>query len=241
MLIRLENPKILYEVVGIISELVLEVRLNASKEGLSILAIDPANVAMVLFSMPASAFSRLDVDKPEVLGVSLESLKAVLRRIRAGSVLTITKAENELKLEIEDKIKREFNLALIDIETTEKPVPNLEFTSKIEMASQDFSEVIEDCSVVAESCSFISEPNVFVIEARGNLNSFKSEFKDGINIESEKSVSKYSLEYLQKMIKASRLSEKACINFSTDYPLRLDFNNNLVSLSFILAPRVETE
>jgi len=242
MLLKLDHPKLFSEIVGIISELVLEVRLKVSKEGLSLIAIDPANVAMVSFKLPNTAFSEIDVDNKEVLGVSLESLKAVLRRIKAGSVLVITKEENELKLLIKDRVTKEFNLALIDVEGEEKEIPNLEFTSKIEMSSLDFSEAIEDCAVVADSCSFITDSNKFLIQARGSLNSFKSEFSsDELNIVAEDAHSKYSLEYLQKMIKATKLTEKLKINFSNDYPLKLEFTTPFIELFFILAPRVESE
>jgi proliferating cell nuclear antigen len=242
MLLRLDNPKIFSEIINIISDLVLEVRLKVTREGLNIIAIDPANVAMILFKLPSSAFSQLEVEQDEILGISLDSLKAVLRRVKAGSVLTITKHENELRLQIQDKINREFNLALIEIEGEEKEIPNLSFISKVEMTSLDFAEAIEDCTVVADSCSFISAPDKFNIKAKGSLNSFSSEFSsDEINLEAEEATSKYSLEYLQKMVKATKLTDKIKINFGTDYPLRLDFHTPLVELSFILAPRVETE
>jgi proliferating cell nuclear antigen len=242
MLLKLDHPKLFSEIIGIISELVLEVKLKVSKEGLSIIAIDPANVAMVSFKLPNTAFSELEIEGKEVLGVSLESLKAVLRRIHSGSILIITREENELKLQIKDKVTREFNLALIDVEGEEKEIPNLEFSSKIEMSSLDFSEAIEDCSVVADSCSFVSEADKFVIQAKGSLNSFKSEFSsDELNIQAETANSKYSLEYLQKMIKATKLTDKVKINFSNDYPLRLDFVTPFIELSFILAPRVDSE
>ena len=242
MLLKLDNPKILSEIVNIISELVLEVRLKVNQEGLKIIAIDPANVAMILFKLPNTAFSQIEVEKEEVLGVSLDSLKAVLRRVKSGSILTITRQENELKLQIQDKIKREFNVALIEIEGEEKEIPNLSFSSKVEMTSLDFAECIEDCSVVADSCTFASAPDKFQIMAKGSLNSFSSEFSsDELNLEAEEGVSKYSLEYLQKMVKATKITDKININFSNDYPLRLDFKTPLLELSFILAPRVETD
>lgn len=241
MLLKFDNPKLFSEVISIISDLVLEVRIRVTKEGLSISAIDPASVAMIVFKLPSTAFSQWDLEQDELLGVSLESLKAVLRRVKSGSVLTLAREENELRVVIQDKIRREFNLALIDVEGEEKPIPQLEFASKIEMNSLDFSEVIEDCSVVADACSFITKASKFVIHAKGSLNSFRSEFGDEINITAEESKSKYSLEYLQKMIKATRLSDTTVINFSTDYPLRLDFKAQLMELSFILAPRVENE
>ena len=241
MKLKLDNPKIFSEIIGIISEMVLEVRIKVDNDGLSISAIDPANVAMILFKLPADAFSELEVEKEEVLGVSLDNLKAVLRRVKTGSVLAMEKEENMLKIIIQDKIRKEFSLALIDVEGDEKPIPSLNFVSKIEMTSVDFSEAIEDCNVVADSCSFVSAPDNFVIQGKGNLNSFKSEFSDEVNIQAEEATSKYSLEYLQKMIKGTKLTDKVVLNFGNDYPLKLEFNTPKMSLSFILAPRVETE
>ena len=216
MKLKLDNPKIFSEIIGIISEMVLEVRIKVNNEGLSISAIDPANVAMILFKLPADAFSELEVEKEEILGVSLDNLKAVLRRVKAGSVLVMEKEENMLKIIIQDKIRKEFSLALIDVEGDEKPIPNLNFVSKIEMTSVDFSEAIEDCNVVADSCSFISAPDNFVIQGKGNLNSFKSEFSDEVNIQAEEASSKYSLEYLQKMIKGTKLADKVVLNFGNE-------------------------
>jgi proliferating cell nuclear antigen len=242
MKLKLDHPKLFSEIIGIISELVLEVRLRVNKEGVSILAIDPANVAMVLFKLPSNAFSEFEVESEEVLGISLENLKAVLRRIKPGSVLVLTREENELKLLIKDKITKEFNLALIEVEGEEKKMPNLEFVSKIEMNGSDFAEAIEDSSVVADSCSFISDPERFVIKAKGSLNSFKSEFStDELSITAQNAHSKYSLEYLQKIIKATKITDKVIINFSDDYPLKLDFITPFIELSFVLAPRVEQE
>lgn len=239
MLIKLDTPKILSDIIALISEIVTEVRIRVDKAGLSIVAIDPANVALVSFKLPASNFSAFQADE-EVLGVSLDSLKNVLRRCGAGSSLILQTEDNMLKIEIHDKIKRIFNLALINIDTEEKTMPILDFTCKIEMSSSDLLEATEDCSIVADSCSFNVKENKFIIEAKG-LNSTKSEFSgDEVKIEGEKGKAKYSLEYLQKFAKACKLVEKTIINFSDDYPLKLEFKDSW-ELAFVLAPRVESE
>ena len=83
---------------------------------------------------------------------------------------------------------------------------------------------------------------LIVIEANGSLNSFRAEFSgDEANSISGIGKSKYSLEYLNKFIKASKLSEKVKIRFSDDYPLRLDFPGEKMGIGFILAPRVESD
>ena len=240
MLVKLENPKIFSDVVGIISELVTEVKIKVDAQGLSIVAIDPANVALVAFNIPSTAFSQFEA-KEEVIGVSLDNLKSVLRRSSPGSNLMMQTEDNTLKIEINDKIKRTFSLALINIETEDKQVPKLEFSSKVEINSVDFLEAIEDCAVVADACSFAIKEGKFIIEAKG-LNSARNEFsQDEVKIDGADGKAKYSLEYLQKFTKASKLVDKVRINFSDDYPLRLEFNTANIALVFILAPRVENE
>jgi len=240
MLIKLENPGLLSRVVEIISELVTEVRIKVNDDGLSITAMDPANVSMVSFVLPKNSFSGFETD-PEVLGINLENLKRILRRSGAGSSLIMEKKENTLNIQIQDRIKRNFSLSLIDIETEEKEMPSLEFSSIVELNSQDFIDSIEDCLVVSDACSFIIKEEKFFVEAHG-LNSARSEFSgDEAKIQAEDCKSRYSLEYLQKFIKAAKLSDKTTLRFANDHPLRMDVKKDSMQISFLLAPRVETE
>jgi len=241
MQLKLDSPKIFSDIVSIISELVTEVRLKVSKEGLSLTAIDPANVAMVYFRIPSDLFSQFELEANETLGVNLENLRAVLRRCSLGSALTISREENMLKLTIQDKIKRDFSLSLIDIEGDEKEMPQWEFKSVVRMDSNSFVEVVEDCSIVSDACTFHAEPNKFVIEASG-LNSARAEFSnDEIEIHSDYSSARFSLDYLNKFVKGAKISSNVSINFSDNHPMRVDFTTGNVMLSFVLAPRIEQE
>ncbi len=245
MLLKLDNPKLLADSISLLSELVLEVKAKISKAGMEITAIDPANVALVSLKIQPQAFSQLEVDKDEELGINLEDFKQVLRRVSGGSALIIEKQDNMLKLRIQEKSKRAFNLALINLDAEEKKIPSLSFASKIEMDSEAFSEAINDAAIVADSTAFTASSGAFIIEAKGTLNSAKTEFNnEEVSIASEQETkAKYSLDYLIKFAKASKLAEKVKINFSTDYPTRIDFKSQdgLIELSFILAPRVEED
>ena len=241
MNLKLDNPRILADIVTIISELVSEVRLKVSSEGLSLTAVDPANVAMVYFKIPASLFSQFELTKEHVLGVNLESLKAVLRRCKPGAALTIGRQDNLLKLGIQDRIKRDFTLALLDIEGDDKQMPQWEFKSVVKMDAEAFVEVIEDCSIVSDACTFIAEPTKFIVEAHG-LNSARAEFSsDEIEIHSDHASARFSLEYLSKFVKGAKISSKVTLNFSDNHPMRINFPTGDVLLSFILAPRIEQE
>ena len=79
MLLKLENPGLLSRVIEIISELVTEVRIKVTEFGMSITAIDPANVALIGFRLPRNSFSQFETGN-EVLGVNLDDLKRILKK-----------------------------------------------------------------------------------------------------------------------------------------------------------------
>jgi len=245
MLLKFDNPKLLADSISLISELVLEVKAKISKIGFEITAIDPSNAAMVLMKIPASAFSQFEVEKDEELGLNLEDLKQVLKRAVSSQAIVIEKKDNLLNLRIQDAVKRSFNLSLIHIDAEDKNIPDLSFNTQIDVSSSTFSEIINDAAIVSDSCSFVANETSFVIEAKGTLNSTRTEFSsDEVKIATnQESKAKYSLDYLVKFMKATRLSDKIVLRFSTNYPARFDFKNqnNLLELSFILAPRFEEE
>lgn len=237
---KLDNPKAFSEVIAIISDLVTEVKIRFNEEGMSIVAIDPANVAMVNFRIKKENFSEYNAGN-EVLGVNLDNFKAILRRAKSASTLILENTESMLNIEVIDRVKRNFSLALIEVDTEDKEPPKLEFLTQVQMSPADLVDSIEDCLIVADSCTFIATPDKFVIEASG-LNSARSEFStDEVKLISGESHGKYSLEYLQKFVKASKIADQVFVNFSTDTPCKIEFKNSNLELDFVLAPRVENE
>ena len=241
MIVKLDRPKLLSDAIGVISELVTEVKIKLLEEGMSIIAVDPANVAMVIFKLPRTSFSEYEAGN-EIWGVNLEDLKSVLKRTSTSSSIVIEQEENRLSLSIFDKVKRNFILALTNIDAEDKNEPALNFNCEVEIDSETFAQSIEDCSVVGDSCALIAGENFFIVEASGSLNSFRAEIT---NNESNKikgiGKAKYSLEYMIKFIKAKKMADTVRIRFSDDYPLRLDFAGEKMGIGFILAPRVEND
>lgn len=235
------KPKFFSEIIGIINQLVTEVNLQFDRNGLKIVALDPASVAMVIFEMPKSSFIEYKVEK-ETIAINLDDLKQVLKRLEKADTIVMEREDNIFKIYSKEGIKRKFNLALINIEEEERPKLNLTFSSFIEMSSELFKEAIEDCSIIADACSFITDKKqgIFKIDAVGTINRSEIEFTgDEAKIDAGNDKAKYSVEYLEKFIKASKIFDKIKISFKTDHPCQLDFFNEEsdIKLSFILAPR----
>ena len=151
--------------------------------------------------------------------------------------------KNKLQINIVGESARRFNLALINLDEKEQKLPDLTFPVKIYISTDVFNESIEDIGVIADSLTLTAEPEKLILESESNLHSARVEIpSDGntaIELKGSAVTAKYSLEYLKKMIKASKLTDKVKIEFSNDYPLKLDYLvKDRMNLSFILAPRV---
>ncbi|MDK2850068.1 MAG: proliferating cell nuclear antigen [Candidatus Woesearchaeota archaeon] len=246
MKVTLTEPDLLKESISIVSELVSEVRFKVNATAMEMIAMDAANVAMIIFKMFSSAFAEYKVDGETELGLNLLNLKQILKRAKKSDILTLELSEDKrLKIQLKSKISRTFYVPLIDIHEGEQQIPQLEFKGKVKTKSEIISDAIEDADVIADSVGFMIEDNKFVIEAKGDSSKLRVEVPNDEETSitaSENIKAKYSIEYLKKMLKASKLSEDVELQFSTDYPLRLDFvSQDKLQLVFILAPRVEND
>jgi proliferating cell nuclear antigen len=248
MKLTLAEPRLLVDSVGIISELVNDVRFKIDSNQIELIAMDPANVAMIIFKLLCSAFSEYKVEKPVTLAVSLESLKAILKRVKPADVLSmeLDSEKNRLKVTLKSDGTRTFNLALIDVEDKEQRIPDLNFPIKVEMNSMALDDAVYDMDVVAESIALSAQKGKFVVEAESNMNDAHSEIveDDQTKITGAKSEvrSKYSIEYLKKIIKGGKIAPRVVLQFNKDYPLRVDYLvKDKLSFSVILAPRVSND
>lgn len=248
MKLTLAEPKYFKESISIISDLVNEARFKITPDAIELVAMDPANVAMVIFKLLSSSFTEYKVTKRVDLAINLSNLKQILRRVNPTDVVVIElDNDNKLTLQIKGNTVRTFSLPIIDIEEKEQKVPDLKFPLNIKATSLILNEAIEDADIVAEAVTLVVEQKKFTMLAEGDLSNAKIEMVDGdevkITSESQTAIkAKYSIEYLKKMITGSKLADKVMIQFNKDYPLRLDYRVvDKLQLAFILAPRVENE
>jgi len=246
MKVVLSESKFLKEPLFIISELVNEIILKFSKEKLSMLAMDPSSVALLSFDLLNSSFVDYNVEEDLELGVNLDNIKQVLRRVKPSDTLVLELEDNRLKISLKSDNTRTFNIPLINIEDQTQETRPLKFDAKVEMSSSLFEEAVSDIEVVSDAMDLKLEDNKLILESTDNLNHAKVEFNKSEDVSFESSGepirSRYSIDYLKKITKAGRLTDKITLHFSNDYPLKVEYKVvDRLSISMILAPRVINE
>ena len=247
MKLTLAEPKYLKDSVSIISELVNEASFKITPQAMELVAMDPANVAMVIFKLLSSCFTEYNVETEQEVAINLGNLKQILRRAKSNDMLTLELEESKLKIILKGTSTRTFSLPIIDIDEKEQKIPELNFGVTIQADAMVLNDAIEDVDIIAESVSFIAEQGKFTVMAEGDLSKAKVEINESektkISLHEGDSIkAKYSIEYLKKMIAGSKLADTVSISFNKDYPLKIEYKKiDKVMLSFILAPRVEND
>jgi len=245
MKLVLAETKLIKEPITIISDLVNEAKFKIKKDSIEMIAMDPANVAMVVFRLLSSSFVEYVVKEETIIAINLNNLKQVLRRVKASDNLLLEVAENKLKITLSGNTIRTFFLPLIELDEKEQKVPDLKFKTTINCPSSMLNDAIEDVEIIAESVTLMAEEKKFTISASGDSSKAMVEIKPEENVKivtDDKIKAKYSIEYLKKMIQGSKISTNVEISFNKDYPLKLEYKElDKIQLMFILAPRIEND
>jgi proliferating cell nuclear antigen len=238
------EPQVFKDAIDSVSKLVDETNIILKSTHLEIVAMDPANIALVVLKMTKSEFTEYETGGEDTtFGLKLSSLKQMLTRGKEkDQVLTLSINGNQLKITFTGKSKKDFTLPLIDIEKRVQKVPDLKFNAEISIDNAELRDAVDDVAIVSDALSFVVDGSKFIVSGAGDQSKATTETKGGIRlIEKDKAArAKYSLEYVNKMI-STKLSKNVKLFLGSDYPLKLSYVNDKgsISIDFVLAPRVD--
>ncbi len=245
--LKLTEPRVLNGVTSILSDFITEATFSIQKDGIKLVAMDPANISMVILNILPSAFTEYTVEAPEEFTINLENLRQALKRAKPTDSLSMTSEKNKLKITVHSKSTKRFFIPLLEREGKERKIPALEFMATAELVAAEFRDYIDDASIGGDAATFEADKASFIISAGETGSKVNIELAKGndalLQIAAKDAVrATYSVEYLKKMARTAALSDTVSVQFSSDYPLRLDFKAlNKLAMSFILAPRIENK
>jgi proliferating cell nuclear antigen len=243
----LENPTLLKKSMEIISDIVIEGTIVFKPDYMELVALNSNNVVMVVFRLLKTNFEQYSIKEDVQISLSLEHLSNVLKSCDDKANLTLKVDDENSKLQItsQGKNKKEFELSLIDFrdENLQK-VPDLKFPVKIVSSAQAFTSTIGDLGFLEEGVTLSVNSSKFSMEGKTNSMAGKIDFDSDVDVSVEDSskeyLSRYSMDYLKKFIKADKIVNTVELSFSNDYPLKVEYKIvDRLLLGFILAPRGE--
>ncbi len=240
------NADVFKDAIEAVSTLVDEAKFKLTKEGISVRAVDPANVAMVAFDLNAKAFETFEASESEI-GVDL---------IRLMDILGMTSKDDKIELNLNEETRKleirtgglAYTLSLLDPTSIRKEpkVPNLELPAKIVLNGAELKRAVKAAEKVSDHMALGVKDKTFFVEAEGDLDKVRLDIPQSslVSLQATSDVrSLFSLDYLNDLSKSLGKAERVNIDLGTDYPVKLTFNiaagNGTVT--YLLAPRIESE
>ena len=248
--LKMADAKVLKDMITAISILVDEVTFKIETEGLKLRAMDPSRVAMVDFEWPKTVFEEYICAEPTKMCINISELLKLLKRAGKNEAveLSLDEKTGKLQVRITGKYTRNFTMPTLEATEEEVPTPKLTLNVRAKATTEGLKQAIEDAQLVSDHVRIEADPEKLIFNAAGELMGATIELKKGsdalLDLEvKEPSKATFSLNYLSEIIKAaSATSDIATIEFSTDMPIKLDFQQATEGkLVFYLAPRIETE
>jgi proliferating cell nuclear antigen len=248
--LKVSDAKPLRDMTTAISILVDEATFKIEPEGIKLRAMDPSRVAMIDFEWPKTVFEEYTCPEPTKMCINISELLKLLKRAGKDEAveLSLDEKTGRLQVKITGKYSRNFTMPTLEASEEEVPTPKITFNVKAKMTTQGLSQAIEDAQLVSDHVRLEAEPEKLTLSATGDLMGATITLQKGsdalLDMEAkESSKATFSLSYLSEIIKAaSATSDIATLEFSTDMPVRIDFQQvKEGKLTFFLAPRIETD
>jgi proliferating cell nuclear antigen len=242
------NASKLQDTVSKLTALVDECKARLDEDGLSIQAVDAANVAMVDVWLPKEDFAQYQSDE-ELLGVNLVRLSDVVGMGGKGDTVTLELNEQTRKLRIEIDGLR-YTLSLIDPDSIhqEPNVPELDNPTYTIMGGE-IQQAVKASGLVSDHMGFRSSPE---LNKEGVVQAFAEGDTDDVSVDmpfgdvydaaDEKESSLFSLDYLDAMSKELPSDEDVCTELGDDYPIKFSADlGEEGGMTYLLAPRIEND
>ena len=231
-----------------IVNLIDEGQLEISKDGLFLRAMDPSQIAMVVFSMPKTAFVDFDAPTPSAkVGLNFDNISKILSRTRGGEKLEISQADNKLQLKfIGAKRKRSFKVPVLDMPAGATKEPALTHDAVIKVSSSHFKESLRDCALVSSHISLSASEEGFAIEVHGDSSDLTEESEKQSEEIMEMKVTKpakatFPLQYLDDIVKACPENSPIMIHLKSNAPLKVEYEVESAKVTYYLAPRIDSD
>ena len=240
-----------------LKDILLETNISFQPDGIRIINMDKSHTILVHLYLAASNFEFYECKKEKIIiGVNMFHLFKLINSIDNDDTLTIYIENSDyydgivshlaLKFENGDiKQCKTQKLKLIEPEQDELEVPDVKFSSIINLPSADFQKIIRDLSCISDKLEIKSVGNELIFKCQGQFASAEihraeSDGSMGFIVKQDSSKiiqGEFSLKNLGYFIKCTNLCSQIEIYLENDLPLIVKYDvASLGSIRLALVP-----
>lgn len=238
----LPEAKLFREVIETVGNIAEEVSLRLSQEGLSIKALDVDQSSMLDVFFPKDMFLEYDISDVYNIGISVNNIKKIFKRIKKGENLIIEPEGDYVRFNIGagSIVSRKFRFRNLEVPVPEIPELNLNFTVTARILAQPLRKVIEDIETIGGNTELSATQDALIIRSSG-VGKIETRFVRGsqalISLEVlETATSIYDTTKITNILGISKVSDIVSLEFASKMPLKAEFSVGAGRVVYLLAP-----
>lgn len=179
---RSTNAGLWKKLVDAMKELVNEVNMQLSPEGVYVQSMDAAHVALVAMGLNNSGFEMYHMERQTVIGVNMTNFGKILKTIDNSDSLELRHNldENNLSVIAENKDgsrSSEFSLKLMEIDSEQMQIPDIDYKASITMSASEFAKICRDMAVFGDTITVSISREGVKFSADGDIGNGATIFK----------------------------------------------------------------
>lgn len=250
MKLRFKDSTLLKNITAVFKDTITDGIFVINSSGISLQGMDSGHISMVGMVLGLENFESFECHKEIRLGISFASLMKICKCIKPKDTVVLSSSDyNPVVLNIElgsEERKCSIDMKLMNIDTDELIIPNIEFTHKCVMPSKLFKEYI------GTMCEFGDDVLMGLCD-KGTLsfkldddsaNALFSVKVDSFEINSDyKTIQKFGLTFLKNYCNSDKISDKVHISMMHNTPLRLQYpiSDNSFIVFYVAPKQIEGE
>jgi len=221
--------------ISVLSNAVDEALFEFKEDGFQVRALDPSRVMFIKVTIPPDSFEEYNTNNEEI-GVNLQFLSKVLKRAKKKDKIIFEFNDNMLKITLEGGSRRTFKTGVIDVQSEDIDLPELEYTAHAIVDGKELFEAIKDVSLVSDAVRISVENEELKISGSGSTSDVNITIDTAVEGEDVKS--SYGISYLMDIMKSLKNGE-VTLHFGENMPIQIEYENGGGKTIVLLAPRVE--
>lgn len=243
---RYPDAKVFREFMEALGKIVEEAKFTITEDGVKVMGMDPARVALIEVLMPRDAFLEFEVNAESAdMGIGMDVLLNAVKRGKKGDPVEFTVSQDKVLIKVESQAGAVKKYLAPNIEVlTELPGElRLEHDVEASVLSDALKRAVREAETVGEVMVFEAEEGELRLkgytEGKARMELKLREGSPALIFLEVKNpaTSAYDIGHLKNVLSLTKVAAAVDVKFSSDKPLELVFKSTEGSrVRFLLAP-----
>jgi len=239
------DAKVFREFVEALNKIVEEAKFVITNDGVRVVGMDPAKVALIEVNMPVEAFLEYEVKEDTEMGINLEVLVNAVKRGKKGDPVTVLVSSDKVLIRLDSQTGGVKRYLAPNIEVLSELPGELKLEHDVEASviSDVLKRAFKDIEAVGEVALFEAEEGELRIKGYSEGRTrVEMRLREGspalVFLEVRNpSTSAYDVSHLKNVLGLTKVAAAVDLKFSSDKPLEMVFKSTEGSrVRFLLAP-----